>query len=99
MPGIPEPLGCSAPGQSPSVPSHVCLTVAPFGPSGAQPLALGGERVNTEGAWDLNVGSLLSRPSLPPATKVLPKLYKASERKKKKLDPQPQVSREIGSHT
>lgn len=98
MPGIPEPLGCSAPGRSPSVPSPVCLTVAPFGPGGAQPLALGGERVNTKGAWDLNVGSLLSRLSLPSPTKISPtKLYKASE--SKKLDPQPQVSREIGSHT
>lgn len=42
--------------------------------------------MNTKGAWDLNVGSLLSRLSLPPPTKVSPKLYKASE--SKKLDPQ-----------
>lgn len=64
MPGIPEPLGCSAPGPSPSVPSRVCLTVAPFGPGGAQP-GFGRREGEHKGRLEPECGSLLSRLSAP----------------------------------
>lgn len=48
MPGIPEPLGCSALAHPPAAPSLLHRCLAPFDPGG---------RAITKGDWDVEVGT------------------------------------------